>query len=423
MKSFAFIIVAVLFHLALGKAAEITDIRIEGRHWTRAWVIERELQISVGDTLRAEALEKTRKRLLNLGIFNDVRVVADSAGVVTIDVAEAWNLWPIIDVNMEETQLSELFENPREFFNGLSLDLGMTDLNLLGTGANAYAMGRIGVSRGATATYYTRWLSPRFPLMIYAHVRNLRMVNRHAALQGVDSELDNIRGDLWVGTRVGKPTRVGLMLRYDDLKEEPIWPGTPAPKDKTGDIGFFLIIDRRDIEWYPSKGCFVLLETKYTVGDRHYFRTLADMRGFWPLTQKTRPLVFALRMRGGTASGNMPPWGKWYHGFDAGFRGYRTSESESDGFLTGAAELRFPLTKIIHIDLPLGNRFRRLPFGLNGLFFIERTELRLGHRRTEFLAGGAGLACRVPNIQIIEIDLSYTIDGDSEISTTIGMTF
>ncbi|MBU1707426.1 hypothetical protein KKB28_05880, partial [bacterium] len=174
MKSFAFIIVAVLFHLTLGKAAEITDIRIEGRHWTRAWVIERELQISVGDTLRAEALEKTSKRLLNLGIFNDVRVVADSAGVVTIDVAEAWNLWPIIDVNMEETQLSELFENPREFFNGLSLDLGMTDLNLLGTAANAYAMGRIGVSRGATATYYTRWLSPRLPLMIYAHVRNLR---------------------------------------------------------------------------------------------------------------------------------------------------------------------------------------------------------------------------------------------------------
>ena len=79
MKSFALIIVVVLFHLTLGKAAEITDIRIEGRRWTKLWVIERELQISVGDTLCAEALDKTRKRLLNLGIFNDVCVVVDSA--------------------------------------------------------------------------------------------------------------------------------------------------------------------------------------------------------------------------------------------------------------------------------------------------------------------------------------------------------
>ena len=423
MKSFTFIIVVVLFHLTLGKAAEITDIRIEGRRWTKLWVIERELEISVGDTLCKEALDETRKRLMNLGIFNDVRVASDSTGVVTIDLAEAWNLWPIIDPNMEETQLSELFENPREFFRGLSLDLGITDFNLLGTGASAYAMGRVGVSRGGTATYYTRWFSPGLPLMIYAHFRNLRMVNRHAALQGVDSELDNIRGDLWVGTRVGAPTRVGLTLRYDYLEEEPIWLGAPAPKDKTGQVGFFLIIDRRDLEWYPSKGCFVLLETSYTGGDRHYFRTISDARAFWPLTENTRPLIFAMRLRGGTASGNLPPWGKWYHGFDAGFRGYRMNASESDGFLTGAAELRFPLTKIVHIDLPMGNRFRRLPFGLNGLFFIERTELRLGHRRTEFFAGGVGLACRVPNIQIIEIDLSYTIEGDSEISTTIGMSF
>jgi hypothetical protein len=167
----------------------------------------------------------------------------------------------------------------------------------------------------------------------------------------------------------------------------------------------------------------VLLETSYTGGDRHYFRSIADARAFWPLTEKARPLILAMRLYGGTASRHMPPWGKWYHGFNAGFRGYQMYESESDGFLTGAAELRFPLTKIVHIDLPMGDRFRRLPFGLNGLFFVERTELRLGNRRTEFFAGGAGLACRVPNIQIIEIDLSYTIEGDREINATIGMTF
>jgi hypothetical protein len=81
----------------------------------------------------------------------------------------------------------------------------------------------------------------------------------------------------------------------------------------------------------------------------------------------------------------------------------------------------FPLTRIVYYDIPLGNRFRNLPFGLNGVIFVERTELRLGRHRAELLAGGAGLGCRVPYIHMVELDFSLTAEGEKEVSASIGM--
>ncbi|MFH1009642.1 MAG: BamA/TamA family outer membrane protein [bacterium] len=416
-----YLALAALSSVSIAHATQVSRIQIEGRRWTRAWVIERELAFCVGDTLRMEALATTRNRLLNLAIFNRVDVSADSAGTVTIGLVEAWHLWPLVSLNLEETQLSELFESPRRFFEGTSLDLGAVDLNFLGRAANFWAFARMGTSRGGAINYRTRWFSPGLPLFVRAHFRNLRISNRHAAVLGLERSLDNTRAELQVGTREGRHARVGIKLRYESVQEEPLWAGVAAPRDKVGHGGVFLVIDRRDLEWYPSKGSYVWLEGNYIGGDRHYFHSESDARAFWPLTKGMRPMVLALRLRGGTASSGMPAWGHWFFGFNTGFRGYRTEKSEADGYLSGAAELRFPLTRIVYVDLPFGDRFRRLPFGLNGLVFLERTELRLGRQRSELLATGIGLACRVPYVQILEVDFSLSAEGKSEFGATIGM--
>lgn len=421
MKTFFLVSLGLLLTVALGEAVQVKRIQIEGRRWTKTWVIERELEIAPGDTLQPEALTRSRNNLLNLGIFNYVEVTADSEGTVTISLAESWHLWPIIDVNLENTQINDLFTNSRRFFDGVSLDLGVTDMNFIGSGAYLMGLARFGASKGGTASYYTRWLSPKFPVATRIHLRNLRSMNHHAAVLGIDKEVNDVRAEIEIGTRRGAPARVGLKLKYDYIKEEPIWEDGIAPKDKTGLVGIYLVLDRRDVEWYPSKGSFVFLGGDYTGGDRHYFRSRADARAFWSLSESRRPPVVALCLRGGTTSGGLPPWGYWYHGFSGGFRGYRSSESESDGYLSGTAEFRFPLTKIVYMDIPFGTKFRKLPFGLNGLFFIERTELRLGRGRTELFAGGVGLACRVPYVYIVEIDLSFPAEGKSEISVTLGM--
>ncbi|MBM3324250.1 MAG: hypothetical protein FJY66_01130 [Calditrichaeota bacterium] len=411
----------ILILTDVAQAAPVARIQIEGRRWTRSWVVERELPFSVGDTLRPEALATARNRLLSLAIFNQVNVAADSAGTVTIRLVEAWHLWPLVSLSLEEIQLSEFFESPRRFFEESSVDLGVVDLNFLGTAANFWAFARMGASHGGAFTYRTRWFSRGIPLFVRAHFRRLQTTNRHAAVLGLDRSLENTRAELQVGTREGRHARVGLKLRYESVKEEPLWPDVAAPHDKVGYGGIFFVIDHRDLEWYPSKGSYVWLEGNCAGGDRHYFYSESDARAFWPLTEGTRPMVMALRLRGGTASAGMPAWGHWFFGFNTGFRGYRTEKSEADGYLSGAAELRFPLTRIVYVDFPLGDRFRKLPFGLNGLIFVERTELRSGRHRSELLATGIGLACRVPLVQILELGFSFSAKGKGEFGATIGM--
>ena len=422
MRTLVWAVLGILCSVSAVRAVQVTRIQIEGRRWTKAWVIERELTVSVGDTVRQEALDRTRDRLLNLGLFNRVDVEADSEGTVTVNLAEAWHLWPIVSVNLDETQIAELFENPRRFFDGTSLDIGALDMNLVGSGAILQALARVGASRGGTITYRTRWFSRTIPLALRVHFRNLTIVNRHAAILGLDKESQDVRAELQMGTREGAHARVGMKLRYEYVKEEPLWLGAAAPRDRTGLVGLFLALERRDVEWYPSKGSYVWLEADYIGGDRHFYRSEADGRAYWPLTQGMRPMILALRLRGGTASAGMPPWARWFFGFNMGFRGYQTDKSEADGYLSGAAELRFPLTRIVYYNLPLGNRFQNLPFGLNGVVFLERTELRLGRHRAELLAGGLGFNCRVPYVQTLEVDFSLSAEGTREIGASIGMT-
>lgn len=406
-----------------GKAMQVTAIKVEGQRWTKSWVIERELKISIGDTIRPEALERICNRLLNLGLFSRVEVTASNNGEIIVDLVEAWHLWPIATVHLEETQLIEFFDDPRRFFEGVSFDLGVIETNLAGTGAHLFGIVRVGASSGGLITYQTRWFSRALPLAVRAHYRNLIMTDRHAAVLGINHKLHNIRAEMHVGTREGALSRIGFKLRYDQVKQEPLYSGVGAPHDKTGLVGVFVILDRRDLEWYPSKGGYAWLEADFIGGDRHYFRSKADLRAFWPLSDGRRPLVLALHMLGGTASAGMPPWGCWFSGFHTGFRGYRTREREADGYLSGAVEIRFPLTKIVYVDLPFTSVFRELPLGLNGLLFAERTELRLGRRRWELLTGGVGLACRVPYVQILEVDITFPVDGHYEVGATVGMTF
>ena len=421
MRTLVWAALGILCSISAAEAVQVTRIQIEGRRWTKAWVIERELTVSVGDTVQQEALDRSRNRLLNLGLFNRVEVAADSNGVVMVRLAEAWHLWPIVSVNLDETQIAELFESPCRFFDGASFDIGALDMNLVGSGAILQALARVGASRGGALSYHTRWFSRTIPLALRAHFRNLTVVNRHAALLGLDKESQDVRAELQIGSREGTHSRAGIKLRYEYVKEEPLWSGVAAPKDRTGLAGLFIALEHRDVEWYPSKGSYVWLEANYIGGDRHFYRSEADGRAFWPLTQGMRPMILALRLRGGTASAGMPPWARWFFGFNTGFRGYRTEKSEADGYLSGAAELRFPLTSIVYFDLPLGNRFQNLPFGLNGLIFLERTELRLGRHRAELLAGGVGFACRVPYVQILELDFSLSAEGKREFSAAIGM--
>jgi outer membrane protein assembly factor BamA len=401
----------------------VRHIDIQGLRQTHRWVIERELQFSVGDTVSPSDLRAAQKRLANLPPVNHVSVAGDSTGTVAINVNELWPIWPIFSAEFSEGQISDVINRPRTLFDKVTFFAGLGDLNFRGNASKVYAMFQFGAATGVQVGYSTRWFSPRLPIALQTEYANLRTTDRHAAVLDSSRHLRDIRAFTDVGTRQGAPRRLGMVVRYQATMQEHLFPAE-GRNDRV--VGFtpYLILDTRDLEWYPTRGSFCRTDLDVAQGTTHFVRSTYDARGYFPVTSALRPVVFALNLSGGTSTQSTPSWAHYYYGFSWGLRGYRSVLSESANYLIGDAELRFPITRetTYNVDF-LGRWGENWPWGISGVLFGERAELQLAGHRTEYLAGGAGLYFRIPYLQIVELSAALNKEGVMDYALMTGVYF
>ena len=99
----------------------IDAIEVTGNQITKDFIILRELPFSTGDTIAEEGLEEqlrlARENLNNLLLFNFVEISrlqsVDDPSLITIiiQVEERWYIWPLIEVKLEERNLSTWLQN------------------------------------------------------------------------------------------------------------------------------------------------------------------------------------------------------------------------------------------------------------------------------------------------------------------------
>jgi outer membrane protein assembly factor BamA len=402
----------------------VQRIDVAGRKYTKAWVIERELQFAVGDTVDDKVLEAARKRLLSLGVFNDVTISDDSTGTVALTISEPWPILPLLGVELAEGQFSELFTDPREFYKKVVIHAGISDYNFRGNGGSLYGIAQLGAAQGFAVSYQTRWFSPRFPYAVRYGYRNLRIGDRHASVLDSSRHLRDIRAYFQVATRVGAPSRIGLELRHEEVSPEEVYANEAKKVWRSFWFTPFVVLDRRDLEWYPSRGARAEVRTDLAFGTEDFVRSFADLRGYFPLSDATRPSVLALRLQGATSTSSTPVWAHFYHGFDEGFRGYRADKTESSGFLVGDAALRVPLTRESFYDVPLLGKYgRHWPFGIFSEWFMQGGELQIDKSRTPMFAGGTGLLFRFPYVQFVEFAYTVNRDGQTSLDLSLGIPF
>jgi outer membrane protein assembly factor BamA len=399
------------------------EVRISGLHRTRAWVVERELQFAAGDSVTSADLMAARRRIQNLSLFSDVRLTGDSSGVISVDLAELWPLIPFLWMDFTEGQITDVLRRPDTFFDKVTLYAGALHLNVAGSGARIYAVGQFGAADGFELGFRTRWLSARWPLSLLLEVENQRVSDRHSAILDSSRSLRIARYEMDVATREGAPSRLGLLVKYQGVRQEKEWPAQ-GRHDVTAWFSPYVALDRRDLEWYPSRGALVSARTDVVTGSTFFVRSGCDLRGYFPLREGARPPLLALRFTAATSSSATPSWAHYYHGFNSGLRGYSTERSESAGFQTGGAELRVPLTRETTYNLRwLGRYGRRLPWGVSGVLSVERGELLLDGRRLERLGFAAGLFLRFPYVEILEISAAADRDGNREYLVNTGVHF
>ena len=245
--------VVITYKIIEGKRIRIDDhIEINGNTRTKRWVIERELSdtLTVQRVFNRTEIEKSWQRLLDLGIFENVRIDAkpilgfDDLYRLTVDVKDR----KAISVNMN------LGSSSSEYFR---VGVEANHINLWGTSRRARFTAGIGTKGSRGEFDYSE------PRILGTRVIGLANLHRYPKVYRYSEES---YAETWNGGKLGlsqKFHRVNTLLYqygYDLVEYEDV-----AGKSKTtiGEVEAIFQRDRRNNPLNPTKGWFHTISLEY----------------------------------------------------------------------------------------------------------------------------------------------------------------
>jgi outer membrane protein insertion porin family len=347
--------ISVTYVVEQGPRVYIERINISGNYRTEDYVIRREFRVAEGDSYNKVMIDQARQRLMALGFFKDVKV-GKEPGSASDRV--------VINLGIEEQSTGEMsFSAGYSTAEGIIGDITYSERNFMGTGQFVQVkLSGSSVSYGVD----TSWTEPRFldrnlSLGVDAFVRNADY-KADTGYTNAGYEDFKAGGSLRFG--FGLLDNVWLNTNYTFVYENiynldptaPLSVFEVAGSSITSSVGYSLIWDTRNNRKNPSRGFYFSFGQDFAGvgGDVDYIRTVAEGRGYYPLTS-----YFTLvgRAIGGTIQGwngqdirtvdDFYKGGETIRGFaPAGLGPRDTLSGDALGgknFYAGTAEIRFPL--------------------------------------------------------------------------------
>jgi outer membrane protein assembly factor BamA len=118
----------------------VKKINIKGHRRTKAYIIEREMQFAVGDSILATnlsaELEQARQQIYNTTLFNEVKVTAimlsASEIAVDVEVKERWYIFPVPQFRLVDRNINEWLTTFKGNINRINYGIKFTHYNLSG---------------------------------------------------------------------------------------------------------------------------------------------------------------------------------------------------------------------------------------------------------------------------------------------------
>jgi len=352
--------IAITFSVEEAPHIYVERIDIVGNTKTKDFVIRRELRIAEGDAVNAFLLERARTRVQALGFFKSVTLKrkigsAPDRIVVTIEV-------------IEDDTRSLSFGVGYSLTQGIVGDVSLTERNLFGNGEKLTV--KLG---GGSATLQAELgftephlLDTNFSAGFDLFYRSLDFTTEASYKTqriGGDVRVAYPITDEWTGgvnytlsrnTIYDVGSAASLVIR----EAVPGFPNATSATYWTSSAGYSLTYDDRDNKKRPTSGVFfsVAQDLAGLGGDVNYIRTVADLRGYYPVTDN---ITLMGRAQGGVISGwggqDVPLLDMFYkggetvRGFAAAGIGPRDTFSANQDALGGSmyfattAELLFPI--------------------------------------------------------------------------------
>ncbi len=348
-------VISIVYVVEQGPRVYIERINVTGNYRTEDYVIRREFRVAEGDAYNKVMVDQARLRLMGLGFFKDVKVNKEpgSAGDRVI-----------LNIDITEQSTGELsFSAGYSSAEGVIGDVTYSERNFMGTGQFVQVkLSGSQVSYGVDAS----WTNPRFldqnlSLGVDAFIRNADYTAA-TGLTNAGYEDFKTGGSLRFGFAL--LDNLWLNTNYTFIYEDIYNLDSTAPlsvwevqgRSVISSVGYNLIYDTRNNRKNPSRGFYFSFSQDFAGlgGDIDYIRSVAEARGYYPLT---KDFTLVGRAIGGTIQGwdgqtvrttdDFYKGGETIRGFATAGLGPRDINSlDSLGgknFYAGTTELRFPL--------------------------------------------------------------------------------
>jgi outer membrane protein insertion porin family len=290
----------VVYVIDEGPRVYIERINIVGNYRTEDKVIRRQFRLAEGDAYNRLLVEAARKRLRSMGFFKSVDIQTDPGSAADR---------VILVVTVIEQPTGELsFGAGYSTTEGIIGDISVTERNLMGKGQYV----RLGFSGSLErAQVDFSFTEPHF--LDRNMAAGFDLFHKEVDLRDVASFRQRDTGaNLRVGFPIADNTQLGLRYR---LQREEIFDPTSnaslAVKDAASDgavivssLGYTVAYDTRNLPQQPTSGIFASFSQDLAGlgGDVNYIRSVADGRGYYPITNK-------ITLVGRAQAGAIEGWG------------------------------------------------------------------------------------------------------------------
>ena len=317
-KCLLILVLVVLGGVCFGQKAFISDISITGNNITASSIIIRELPFSKGEIIDTSILPalltEAQQNLLNTSLFNYVtirqlpaEIAADTpieanAVSIAIEVEERWYIWPIIELRLEDRNMTSWIKKMN--WERVTLHTGLKINNIFGLAHKLEIRGLIGWEKGIDISYSRialdrnkkLYLSLESYAMYYKNVDFLTSNNKLQHLSA-DNYLKRSRGiNASLTYRPQIRWRATAKLGYDVSKistelfdANPHYWGVDTRKARTLTLETSLCHEDRDYILYPTQGKYAQLSLRTSESNNfnfNYLQIQLDLQYYKKLSER-----------------------------------------------------------------------------------------------------------------------------------------
>ena len=408
----------------------VDSINITGNETTENFIILRELNFAVGDTLTQQNSIYNRERVYSLGIFNHVYfipTIIDSKRILNIEVEEGWYIYPIPVIQATENDL-----------NKLSYGMYLKLKNFRGRNEDITAYFLLGYDPTFGLNYYNPNIIGKENIFINSGMSYSNVSNKSPTaenLYGSNFRQKVIGARFTTGKRFGLFNRLYLNSGYTYIETPFYIPGVNASDnriDNLVELGIGFEHDTRDLVQFPKDGIYSnLVYTAKGLGidDISYGVASIDFREyrniFNGIIGKWR---FASRF---TFGDDVPYYDHSIIGNSEKIRGHYFEKFEGDDYYLTSVELYYPIIEELNIDLSfipiIPDKLLSYRIGFYTQIFAETGMAKYKDEPlaiNKFNSGyGLGLTFLILPYSILRVEVAFNEQLKSQFIFDLGVSF